>query len=86
MAYVPEGKFVRVKVYSVPDWPAVDQLASGLRRPTTKHRASVGSLTGKIGNHLQVVGVSAGHEGDGDGPRGATPLKGERRVLRDLVV
>ena len=86
MAYVPEGRFVRVKVNSVPDWPAVGQLASELRRPTTKHRASVGSLTGKVGNHLQVIGVKAGHESDGDRPRGATPLHGKRRVLLDLVV
>ena len=61
-------------------------ISVGTASSTTRHRVFVGSLTGKVGNHLQVVGVGAGHEGDGDGPRGATPLKSKRRVLRDLVV
>lgn len=40
----------------------------------------------EVGDHLQVVGVIAGHEGDGDRARGTAPLEGKRRVLLDLVV
>lgn len=56
MAYVPEGRFLRVKVYSVPDWPAVGQLASGLRRPTTKHRAFVVRLLARSETTFKLLG------------------------------
>jgi hypothetical protein len=83
MAYLPEGRFERVMVYSLTDTSAV---AGQHLFCFAFYNTRQGSLTGEVGHLLQVVGVVARHEGDGDGTLGVTPLKGERGVLLDLIV
>lgn len=42
--------------------------------------------TGKVLDGLEVVGVSAGHEGDGHRAGGAAPGKGDGLALLNIVI
>lgn len=81
MAYVPDGRLSRVKVYSSSDTPAVDQLASDHLKNISSGRV----LTGKVG-HLHQGRGGARHEGDGDWAFGIAPLQGERLALKDFII